>query len=30
LLEAGYPQAFVDSMTYELAAIVATAQSERA
>jgi len=30
LLEAGYPQAFVDSMTYELAAIVATAQSDGA
>lgn len=30
LLEAGYPKAFVDSMTYELAAIVAAAESERA
>jgi hypothetical protein len=30
LLEAGYPKPFVDSMTYELAAIVAAAQSEQA
>ena len=30
LMEAGYPKAFVDSMTYELAAIVAAAESERA
>jgi hypothetical protein len=27
LLEAGYPKAFVDTMTYELAAVVAAAQS---
>ena len=30
LLEAGYPKPFVDSMTYELAAVVAAAQSKRA
>jgi len=30
LLEAGYPKGFVDSMTYELAAIVAAAESEQA
>jgi len=30
LLEAGYPQAFVDTMAYELAAVVATAQSDGA
>jgi hypothetical protein len=28
LLEAGYPKAFVDTMTYELAAVVAAAQSD--
>ena len=30
LLEAGYPKAFVDAMTYELAAVVAAAQSNSA
>jgi hypothetical protein len=30
LLEAGYPQEFVDTMTYELAAVVAAAQAEGA
>jgi hypothetical protein len=30
LLEAGYPKGFVDSMTYDLAAIVAAAESEQA
>ena len=30
LIEAGYPKGFVDSMTYELAAIVAAAESEQA
>ncbi len=29
LLEAGYPKAFVDAMTYELATVVAAAQSRR-
>jgi hypothetical protein len=29
LLEAGYPKAFVDKMTYELATVVAAAESER-
>ena len=29
LLEAGYPKTFVDSMTYELAAIVAAAEAEQ-
>ena len=28
LLEAGYPRGFVDTMTYELAAVVAAAQSD--
>jgi len=30
LLEAGYPKEFVDTMTYELAAVVAAAKSEGA
>ena len=29
LLEAGYPKSFVDAMTYELATVVAAAQSRR-
>ncbi len=29
LHEAGYPKAFIDTMTYELATVVATAQAER-
>jgi hypothetical protein len=30
LIEAGYPKEFVDTMTYELAAVVAAAKSDRA
>jgi hypothetical protein len=30
LIEAGYPKAFVDKMTYELAAVVAAAEARRA
>lgn len=30
LLDAGYPKAFVDAMTYELAAVVAAGESKRA
>ena len=30
LLDAGYPKPFVDTMTYELAAVVAAAESDRA